>query len=216
MKRFGKLLPLTPSMFVLCLVTLFATPVGGRPPGRTIAFHTDGVSAFDNWIDLSNPADPVTGFIQFFATGTAARPAYQLFYFVSDANLTFSNSGEGPIPGSSVKFSGGSVNSGKMVVSLDVDTCQLDPTLFFTFSGPCGIIKATWTEIPSRSSSGFTFITRGTTEIIAGPMVQHMSGTFEEANALAQGTVIGSEMTTTAFGTSIALTHEVTVTTQFP
>jgi hypothetical protein len=104
-----------------------------------------------------------------------------------------------------------------MVISLSVDTCQIDPSVFQTF-GACGIINVTWTEVPGKSTNplGFTSTFRGSRDVVSGPITQHISGTTETANALAQGTVIGSTLSATTFEVSVGLTRNVTVVTQSP
>ena len=202
---------------ILCLV-LMAVPTAGHAAGRATTFNTNGVTAFDSWIDLSNPADPVEGSIYIYATGSAAQPAYQLIYEVNDFDLTLFNTGQGAIPGASVSFSGGSLTNGNAVVSLSVNTCQLDPAVFFTISGACGTINVTWTEVPGNSinPAGFTSTVRGSRDVISGNVTQHIAGTIETANALARGTVIGSNLSTTTFQVTVGLTKNVTVVIQSP
>jgi hypothetical protein len=200
----------------LCLFALLTMPGHTQAAGRTTTFTTDGATAYDNWIDLTNLDDPVVGFIQLNAIGSAAQPAYELFYNVNDFNFTFGNAGQGLIPGASVKFSGGSVTSGKMVVSLNVNTCNIDPTAFTTIFGTCGIISVTWTEVPGKGSTGFTTTMHGSQDIVSGSITRHISGTIENANALAQGTLIGSALSATTFSVSVGLNRQVTVTTQSP
>jgi hypothetical protein len=204
--RLGKLL-----LLVSCLLLLFGIRSDTRASGRTTSFHTNGVTGSDNWVDMSNPADPIFGLVELFPTAGG----YQVLYQVNDANFTFFDFGQGPIPSSAVKFSGGSVTSGKMVISVDVNTCQLDPTVFLTTNGPCGIINVTWTEVPGHSPTGFTSTIRGSRDITTGTMSQHLAGTMENAVAVAEGTVIGTPTAPTTIDVFIGVSHEVTVTTQF-
>lgn len=95
-----------------------------------------------------------------------------------------------------------------------VSDCQLDPSVFATFGGPC--VSATWTEVPGQSPTGFTALTNGTKEIIAGTTRQRISGTLQKAVALAQESVVGSELASTTIEVFIGLTHNVTVKTQLP
>jgi hypothetical protein len=104
------------------------------------------------------------------------------------------NSGSGPISGASVKLSGGSVASGTVVVNLSVNTCQLDPNVFTIFAGCCGSITARWTELPSRSPAGVAVTTNGTTDIVSGVITQHISGTMQNASALAEANIIGTAL----------------------
>jgi hypothetical protein len=199
----------------MCLLALVGIPLQAQSAGRTITFTSDGVTAFDQWIDLSNPADYVFGGVWFYSTGSAAQPAYQLLYEINDSTGNFFYLGQGSIPASSVTFSGGAITNGKMIVSIDVDTCQLDPTAF-SYYGPCGIVKATWTEVPGHSPTGFTSVFRGSHDIYSGSMTQHISGTVEQAVAVAQGTVLGFALTPTTYQVYVGLTRQVTVTTQLP
>jgi hypothetical protein len=191
MQRSSKLLFVTLGRgLALCFLALMAMLGQTQAAGRNITFTTNGVTTYGTWFDVTDPANSVFGQIQLFTSGSAAQPSYQLFYYVF-SNVLF-NSGFGPIPAASVKLTGGSVASGKMVVNLNVDTCQLDPSVFSTFSGSCGVINGTWAEVPGRNPTGVTVTTNGTTDTISGTITQHISGTTQYASAIAQGNVIGS------------------------
>ena len=81
---------------------------------------------------------------------------YTLSYSISDTAGSVNDSGFGSIPASSVNVSGGSLNSGKEVVTLNVKTC--DPAEFpaiFPTQGTCGPISITWAEQPATLVATF-------------------------------------------------------------
>jgi hypothetical protein len=119
--------------------------------GPAIVAHALNPVAF--FEDTSNSTDPVFAFVQVI-TGNGGQ---ELFYNISDQNNTFGYSGFGSIPASSVNVSGGSLNTGKVKITLNVNTCEVSG---FTSSGPCGPFNFTWVEVPP--SVGGSTATEGT------------------------------------------------------
>jgi len=108
-----------------------------------------------------------------------------LFYAVIDFGGGFSAKGSGSIPASSVNVSGGSVNTGNVKVTLNVNTC--DVTGFTTNYGPCGTFDVTWVEMPA--SIGGSTATHGDMQqtMPGGKVVTN--GTSLQVGDTATGTV---------------------------
>ena len=80
------------------------------------------------------------------ATVVRTNSGYMLSYNIFDFGGGISAGGSGSIPASDVSISGGSVNSTKVTVALNVDTCALN---FANSFGLCGPINMTWVELPA-------------------------------------------------------------------
>ena len=118
--------------------------------GPAIVAHALNPVAF--LTDTSNPADPVFVFV----TVITGNGGQELFYNINDSNGTFFYSGFGSIPASSVNVSGGgSLNTGKVTVTLNVNTCAVAD--FTTVNGPCGPFNFTWVEVPPSVGGSNTF-----------------------------------------------------------
>lgn len=79
-------------------------------------------------------------------TVVRTNSGYMLSYNIFDFGGGISAGGSGPISTSSVSISGSSVNSAKVLVTLNVDTCALN---FPNSYGLCGPINLTWVELPA-------------------------------------------------------------------
>ena len=155
--------------------------------------------------DTSNPADPVFAYV----TVVTGNGGETLFYYISDSNNTFSYSGSGSIPASSVNVSGGSVNAGKVTVTLNVNTC--DVAGFTTSNGPCGPFDVTFVEVPP--SLGGSTATRGDKQQrMPGGGKVVTNGSSWMFSALATGTALYYSFTSGG-GT---LTQQTNVTVTFP
>src|SRR5215472_15547448 len=120
-----------------------------------------------------------------------------LFYAVIDFGGGFSAKGSGSIPASSVNVSGGSVNTGNVKVTLNVNTC--DVTGFTTNYGPCGTFDVTWVEMPA--SVGGSTVSRGNfRQTIPGVGTIVINGNTETFFALTTGTALGFEVPTSTIG----------------
>jgi hypothetical protein len=136
-----------------------------------------------------------------------ANGSYQLFYQVFDFGGGLSWAGSGAIPASSVNVSGGSVNTERVMVTLNVNTCAVPG---FTIKlGPCGTFNLTWVEQPASVDG--SFITRGVTEqtlpdsIGGGTIVT--KGQMQTFFALTTGTAIGFDLPPGQIGTLVKQTN---------
>lgn len=179
---------LAAATLTVAMLALSAQPTLATGTSTTVT--ANGVGFLALFSDFSNPADPISGYVQLIPIGgkAAAEPSYDMSYSISDANGTFNDAGQGFIPASAVSFSGGSIVKGNAVITLNVDTCTLPTTEFATFSGSCGTVAVTSTEIP-----GFSQKVNGTTITTIGTLREVFSGTSQNANALGSGNVIGYE-----------------------
>ena len=190
---------------LLCLLMLMVTQSSAQ---RTVTFTTNGVDAFAEWVDNNG----VSGFVEIVANGSAARPSYFLFYSLLGPTNSFYYDGAGNIPAASVQAVGYSVHAGDIAASVNVDTCQLDPSVFGTFSGPCGTINVSWKQVP-----GFVMTTHGSTDVQSGTMTKKTQGTYELASATVQGSVLGSLLTNSFVSFSnVGFTRQATVTLNLP
>src|SRR5215813_2773787 len=96
---------------------------------------------------LLDPSNPFSTELVTLDVESTANKSYMLSYSVFDFGGGFSAGGSGSIPASSINVSGGSVNSGNVKVTLNVNTCNV--TGFTTKYGPCGIFAVTWVEMPA-------------------------------------------------------------------
>jgi hypothetical protein len=109
----------------VCLVALTASAPAQAQ--TSVSFTAHGIGSNNFFIDESNPADPVFvsfSFAPFSANGTPAASNYFLSYFINDSNFTFEDEGYGVIPLSTVNITG-SLESGKTVAELNVNTCDV-------------------------------------------------------------------------------------------
>jgi hypothetical protein len=120
------------------------------------SFVSNGVQTFVNgFVDSSSiPGDSVT--LSYLTIYQTSNKNFTLSYGINDTAGTINDSGFGSIPASSVNVSGGSLNSDKEVVTLNLNTC--DPAEFiaiFPTQGSCGPINITWTEQPASLVGSF-------------------------------------------------------------
>jgi hypothetical protein len=143
----------------------------------------------------------------------STNSGYTLVYGIYDFGGGFSAAGSGSIPASSVSVSGGSVNTGKVTVTLNVNTCDL-ASLFTTSYGPCGIFNLTWVEEPA--SVGGSTSTRGDSrQTIPGVGTVETNGQTEAFNAQTTGTELGFDLPPGTIGQLVQQTN-VTVTITAP
>jgi hypothetical protein len=142
----------------------------------------------------------------------STNTGYMLFYNVFDFGGGFSAGGFGSVPASSVNVSGGSVNTGKVTVTLNVNTC--DVTGFTTSDGLCGTFDVTWVEEPA--SVGGSIATRGDTQrTFPGGGKVVTNGETVTFFALTTGTALGFDVPTPTVGVLVKQTN-VTVTITAP
>ena len=98
----------------------------------------------------------------------------------------FSGSGSGSIPASSVNVSGTSVNAGNVTVTLNVNTCGLDPASFAPQFGSCGTFDISWVQIP-KSVGGSTDTSGTTHQYTPGGGTTTINGHTETFNATLPG-----------------------------
>jgi len=110
-----------------------------------------------------------------------------------------------------LNVSGGSVNTEKVTVTLNVNTCGVPG--FTTTAGPCGTFNLTWVEQPA--SVGGSIITRGVTQqtLPAGGGTIVTKGQVETFFALNSGTAIGFDLPPGTLGLLQKLTNATVTTT---
>ena len=142
---------------------------------------------------------------------TRINGSYTLIYFVASFGGPLNWGGSGSIPDSSIKVSGGSVNTGNVTVTLNVNTCEVPG--FTTKAGPCGTFNVTWIEQPA--SVGGSNIMRGviqqTAPAAAGGFTTVTRGQMETFFAVTTGTAVGFDVPPGTVGLLIKQTG-VTVT----
>jgi hypothetical protein len=207
MKQFGRTM-LTVMGLAVAAVVFLSISIPAQPAGPSVI--ANALVPVVTFFDMSNPSDPVFSAVEVIRT---ANTGYMLFYDIGDFNGTFSYFGSGSIPASSVNVSGGSVNAGKVMVTLNVNTC--DVTGFTTSSGPCGTFDVSWAEVPV--SVGFPFFaTRGDTQFTsAGGGKVVINGESVSFGALATGTTLNYSFDVPTPGNLIQETN-VTVTVTGP
>lgn len=105
-------------------------------------------------------------------------------------------------------MSGGSLNAGKVVVTLNVNTCDLAG--FTTSSGPCGAFDITFTEVPP--SVGGSFATHGDQQqTLPGGGKVVTNGSTLNVGATATGTALNYSFDT-LLGAGLNEQKNVTVT----
>lgn len=170
----------------VCLVAL--TAASPAQAQTSVSFTAHGIGSNNLFFDESNPADPVFvffSFAPFSANGTPAASNYFLSYDISDFNGTFFDQGFGVIPLSTVNITG-SLESGKTVAKLNVNTC--DVADFTTISGPCGSFAIIVTELPATFGSESI---RGTSVSTFGGIKATTNGSFVGFASLTTGTALG-------------------------
>lgn len=121
----------------LAVAALLLSSIPAQAAGSKVIAHS-----FDSGIGWFN-----SDFSELYSvTVESTNTGYILFYNVFDFGGGISAGGSGPISASSVNVSGGSVNSAKVTVTLNVDTCALN---FTNSYGLCGPINVTWVELPA-------------------------------------------------------------------
>jgi len=130
--------------------------------------------------------------------------AHMLGYSIWDFGGGFSAAGSGSLPASSINVSGGSVNSGNVTVTLNVNTCNL--TGFTTNYGPCGTFVVTWVEMPASigGSSDYRGDNRST---MPGGGTVVRNGETTVFSALTTGTALGFAVPTPTIGSLIKETN---------
>lgn len=129
------------------------------------------------------------------ATAVRTNSGYMLSYNIFDFGGGISAGGSGPISASSVNISGGSVNSAKVTVTLNTDTCALN---FPNSYGLCGPINVSWVELPA--SVGGSIANHGDSRNLfpgGGVVTNGSTVTFF---ASASGTILGSDVPQGAVG----------------
>jgi hypothetical protein len=196
--------PLKRSAIVLSLIfaLFFAVPYAhAQAASPSVIAH-----AFVPRVGFFTPAFDEFVQVQVVRTNTG----YMLFYNVFDFGGGFSAGGSGSIPASTVNVSGGSVNTGNVTVTLNVNTC--DVTGFTTSYGPCGTFAVTWVEAPALGSTA----TRGDTQqTFPGGGKVETNGETTTFSALTTGTALGFDVPTATVGVLIQQTN-VTVTVTRP
>jgi hypothetical protein len=148
MKQFSRTM-LTVMGVAVAAAGLSAIPAQASGPTRSIS--ANGLGGSVNFVDMSNPADPVTASVNLSQT---SNNSYLLYYSIADQAGTFTDFSIGSIPASSVNVSGGSVNTGKVVATLNVNTCDF-AEFIANGQGPCGTLDITWTELPASVTGSF-------------------------------------------------------------
>jgi hypothetical protein len=176
MKQFGR------TMLIVMGLAVAAAVWSSIPAqaGPAVVAHALNPNAF--LLDTSNSADPVALFVGVF-TGNGGQ---EFFYNINDQNNTLNYSGFGSIPASSINVSGGSLNGGKVTVTLNVNTCEVSG---FTSSGPCGAFNFTWVEVPPSVGGSNTFHGISQVNMPGGGRVQ-TNGDSLSVGATATGTAL--------------------------
>jgi len=170
----------------VCLVAL--TAASPAQAQASVSFTAHGIGSQNFGFDFSNPADPVFVFVDFTpfsAKGNAATTDYFLSYNISDFNGTFTYSGMGVIPLSTVNITG-MLDKGTAVVTLNVDTCEVAD--FQTLMGHYGSFALIVTELPLAVGSAST---RGTSVSTFGGITTATNGSSEEFTSQTAGTALG-------------------------
>jgi hypothetical protein len=158
MKQFGKTML---TVMGLAVAAAVLSPIPAQAASPVVVAH-----AFDanvGWFTLLDPNNPFSLELVTFDVESTGNKSYMLGYSIFDFGGGFSASGNGSIPASSVTVSGGSVNSGNLTVTLNVNTC--DVAGFTTLpSGTCGPFNVAWVELPASigGSSDFRGDSRST------------------------------------------------------
>jgi len=195
MKQFCRTMLTVMSLAVAAMV-LSSISAQAQAAGSSVITH-----AFDVGVGWAN--SDFTEFVQ--VQVESSKTGYVLIYNIFDFGGGVSAGGSGSIPASSVTVSGGSVNTAKMTVTLNLNAC----TAGFTNSyGPCGPINLTWVEQPA--SVGGSMATRGDSQqTFPGGAKVVTNGETVTFFALTTGTALGFDAPA---GTIGVLTQETNVT----
>ncbi len=169
-----------------------AVPRPAQAAGTSVSFRANALGTGAFFVDLSNPADPV-----FVGASRTANTGYMLVYGIADVVGTVNDSGFGSTPASSVNVSGGSINPGKVVFTLNVNTC--DVAGFTTSSGPCGAFDITWTEEPA-TVAGSVAIRQNIIQTLPDGGKEVSNGATVSHGALWTGTALNYSPPGPAFG----------------
>jgi hypothetical protein len=203
MKQFGRTM-LTVVGLAVAAAVLSSIPA--RAAGPLVSKVSNGLVSSVGYFNADNNELAIV------TVESTSNTGYMLIYQIIDFTGGFSAMGSGSIPASSVNVSGGSVNAGKVTVTLNVDTC--DVTGFTTNFGPCGTFDVTWVEVPA--SIGGSTATRGDTRqtfsLALGGGTVETNGATVTFTALTTGTALGIETPGPAVG---FLTQETNVTKTF-
>jgi len=194
MKQFGK------TMLSLIGLAVGAAVLSSIPAQAASSVTHSGVNGFVpsvGWFTQLDPNNPFSTELVSVTVEKNSNTGYMLIYQIIDFGGGFSADGHGSIPDSSVNVSGGTVNSGNVTVTLNVNTCDLPG--FTTLPGPCGTFDLTWVELPVSIAG--SFINRGDnrqTFIQDGKvMTVETNGQTEVFFALTTGTALGFGVPTT-------------------
>ena len=176
MKQFAKT-TLTVMVLAVAAAVLSATPAQAQSGSNAIAhgyIASFGIFSFNTgeliFVTIDGMANNNTFSYQMFGPTTG--------------------SGSGPIPASSITVSGSSVNAGNITFTLNVNTCDLDPAIFTTSAGSCGLFTITFVQIPA--SVGGSTVTSGTQHVTTpGVGTTVINGHTETFSALLSGTMMG-------------------------
>jgi hypothetical protein len=161
---------------------------------------------FFTLLDPNNPNSTELVTFEVINTGNTSVLAYSIWDFGGG----FSAAGSGTIPASSVSVSGGSVNTGNVKFTLNVNTCNVAG--FTTKYGPCGTFNLTWVEMPA--SVGGSTISRGDFQQTSpGGAKVVINGNTVTYSALMAGTALGFAVPPSSIGALQKLTN---VTLTYP
>ena len=199
--------------FGITMLTVMGLAVAALVLSPSIAAQTASPVVVSNalvpgvgFFTLLDPSNPFSTELVNVEVEKTSNTGYMLIYQIVDFGGGFSAFGSGSIPASSVNVSGGSVDAGKVMVTLNVNTC--DVTGFTTGLGRCGTFVLTWVEVPA--SVGGSFATRGVTQqTFPGGGKVVTSGEMKTFTASTTGTVLGFVVPTPTVG---FLTQETNVT----
>lgn len=207
MKQFERTMLTVVGLAVAAAVLLSSIPARAAGPSRSVTANGLGTSVtiFDS---LSIPNDSVMANAQI---SRVSNTTYFLNYFINDTAGIVNDSSFGSIPASSVNVSGGTVESGKTVITLNVNTCDF-PEFMANGQGPCGAFDLTWTELPA-SVAGWSSSRENVVIVFANGEKVTATGDVVGFSALVTGTALSYSNTgSSAFG---ALTKERNVTKTF-
>jgi len=210
MKQFSRTV-LTVMGLAVAAAVLSSVPAQASTSSVVAHAWVPGVAYFTQ-LDPSNPFS--TELVEVSVARTANT--YVLIYNVFDFGGGFSAAGSGSIPASSVNVTGGTVNTGNVTFTMNVNTC--DVTGFTTSYGPCGNFNLTWVEVPASVAG--TFASRGDTKFTSPQgngtvLTVETNGTTEAFGALTTGTALGFAVPASTFG-GITKQTNVTVTITGP
>ena len=183
-KQFGKTML---TVIGLAVAAAMSSSIPAQAAGTGVIAHS-----FDSGIGWFN-----SDFSELYSvTVESTNSGYMLSYNIFDFGGGISAGGSGPISASSVSVSGGSVNSAKVTVTLNVDTCALN---FPNSYGLCGPINVSWVELPA--SVGGSIANHGDSRnLFPGGGGVVTNGSTVTYFASAAGTVLGYDVPQGAIG----------------